>query len=586
MRWVLLLLLLAPSAGVAPRDATFACESGGSEDWPTVQRQLLRLLDGGKGNSLQEQLSRAASADRQQQPQDCLPGQIALRFLLLLTGPPVSPEDAQHLIGEDWRIVGDLGWPAVIRSGWPVFRLLRLLQRKVFDAAGGDEANGDEYPGVPGCNDSEEQFAAMLMRHVRQRRASRGESLLTTSAAYLAEVGIAGKGCPLSGAAAFLTAAWGRFPVYDAETEDMLRLAQPLVSQLGLAQLLLTRHALLDMLDDMASMYSAFLIDSGALYEDLRTADPADPPQIDYTRHMVNDRNALVTGGRVCSVPSLRTPLGYCNPFAPLGAPLSPLRRRGIRLDDTIRAFRGSTSRGGGSRSIHPQGPVVLFRLIGQELAVVGSRENEDLPVAGNIETKAVDCLAGEILSVLAIAPLPDFDIVVNFGDRPVIERHVDHAPGKMQWDRQEEEDAVPLFSLCSSSEFLDIPLALGCAQVQCQAQFGPRARRRSNSSSTSHQEANLWDLLTHWKPSKGLAAEQRQAASSGVFAARCYLFRMLASYGELLHYAPGHVQTSLFSRSERPRLRTFKLPRPRRRALPIGDFEAACTEAVDDAAQ
>ena len=43
----------------------------------------------------------------------------------------------------------------------------------------------------------------------------------------------------------------------------MLRLAQPLVSKLGLAQVLTTRHALLDMLDDMASTYQAFLIDSG-----------------------------------------------------------------------------------------------------------------------------------------------------------------------------------------------------------------------------------------------------------------------------------------------------------------------------------
>merc|ERR1712232_795660 len=210
---------------------------------------------------------------------------------------------------------------------------------------------------------------------------------------------------------------------------------------------------------------------------------------------------------------------------------------------------------------------------------------------------KAVDCLAGEILSILAIASLPDFDIVVNFADRPLMPQRAEHAPDRVPHERiapTQKDDVAPVFSVCSSSEFSDIPLPLGCAQVHCQDLNSRRARDQQlrKLSSSSHngsqfqQEADLWDLLTRWKPSRGLAAEKRQATSGGVFAARCYLLQLLASYGELLRYAPGHVQTSLFSRSEQLQLRTFKLPRPLRRGLSLGDFEVACAEAVDDAAQ
>ena len=86
-----LVLLSHASVGVALRDATFVCNADGGEDWPTVQRQILRLLDGGvKTDALRGELSRAASSDPAEQHQDCLPGRIALRFLLLLTGPVVN----------------------------------------------------------------------------------------------------------------------------------------------------------------------------------------------------------------------------------------------------------------------------------------------------------------------------------------------------------------------------------------------------------------------------------------------------------------------------------------------------------------
>jgi len=266
------------------------------------------------------------------------------------------------------------------------------------------------------------------------------------------------------------------------------------------------------------------------------------------------------------------------------GYSLSPWRSRGIELDDIIRALRGRGSQGGESSwpEVSAQGPLVLFRLIGQELVVLRLRETDESLQSESIWSKAVECLAGELLSVLAIASVPDFDIVVNFGEHPAVPRMA-HAHNNMQRNRHKGYASVPLLSLCTSGDFLDLPLPLGCAQVRCQTQS---LRRTRSNSSKFVEDVNLWDLLTKWRPSKGLAAEQRQAASSGVFAARCFLFRMLVSYGELLRYAPGNIQTSFFSGSNRPFLRTFRSPRLQRKVPSTGDFESACAEAIDDAAQ
>lgn len=265
-------------------------------------------------------------------------------------------------------------------------------------------------------------------------------------------------------------------------------------------------------------------------------------------------------------------------------------------LEDTVRAFRGSNSHSHVLAQSQLQRPVILFRLIAQELVAVGLRESEDSSQVGNVQSDAVDCLAQEILSVLADAPLPDFDIAVNFGMRPLLQRRPDHVPDRMQRHRQENDDVIPLFSLCSSSDFLDMPLPVSCPQVICGDLVPQRVSRGSReehamsrtgrqNGSLLHTEANLRSLLMSWKPSKHLE-EQRQVVKSSAFAVRCYLFRMLASYGELLRYAPGHVQTSLFSRSERLHLRTFSLPQPRHRRLSSRDFESACAELIDDAAQ
>merc|ERR1712046_293445 len=108
---------------------------------------------------------------------------------------------------------------------------------------------------------------------------------------------------------------------------------------------------------------------------------------------------------------------GYCNPFSPLGSSLSPWRKKGIALNDVIRSLSLSSSHGSaGKRPKDSRGSIVLFRLLGQELAVMGSQGLGDDAMLSGLETKSIECLAGEILSVLAIAAVPDFDIVVNFG--------------------------------------------------------------------------------------------------------------------------------------------------------------------------
>ena len=60
-----------------------------------------------------------------------------------------------------------------------------------FDFYGTSVLQGAEF-GVAECGDTEEPYAALLMQHVRQRRARAGESLLASSAVYLAGVGAAG----------------------------------------------------------------------------------------------------------------------------------------------------------------------------------------------------------------------------------------------------------------------------------------------------------------------------------------------------------------------------------------------------------
>lgn len=261
------------------------CQAGREDDWPDVQRHFLRLLDGAPGAAavLTASMRRAAEAVvLDASTVGCLPGHLALRMLMLLMSPgELDAEETGAMLDAEWQVMGELGWPRVVASGWPLFRMLRLLHRRVLR----------QIPSINGivlhC-DEDDHYGALLLQQVRHSRGNAGGNLIAEGALYLIHHSLFHEDtCPLSVAAAFLAPAWLRYPIYDGETEDLLRLAQRRVQGLTLSQIFGTQHGLLDMLDDIASSFQAFLIDSGALYVDLRPDGP-DKPTVDYTRHMMS----------------------------------------------------------------------------------------------------------------------------------------------------------------------------------------------------------------------------------------------------------------------------------------------------------
>lgn len=476
--------------------SAFDCVSGGSEDWPDVQRRLFRLLDGSaRGDALSSELTAASTSPFPGQG-DCVPGQVSLRMLLLLTGSGMSAAEAGAALQVEWEVLGDLGWPRVIATGWPVFRLMRLLSSR----AAKEGSDGRRQPeAVPGCGD-EEPYLDMLIRHVRHRRGGPDESLLAASAAYLAARGSSG-GCTLSVAAAFLAPSWRRFPVFDAETEDALRLAEPLVRHLSLESVLSTRHVFLDMLDDIASVYQAFIIDSGALYVDLRQKD-GDEEIVDYTRHMMKDGDEEIVA---CGSPDGRTPLGRCNPFAPLGAGMAPWRRGGVSLDDTERALRAARGRE----------HVVLLRLLGRELVALAP------PGAPDAVTEAVECLAGLIQSAITKSELARFDIVVHYGGSPLLRKPGGGAEHRAPQGRRQDVPA-PVFGFCASAGHWDIPLPRACG-LACVADVD------ADGVEAAAQDRQLVPVPA--------------AGEDDGTAVDCYMWRLLVSYSEMMRYQPSHGQ-------------------------------------------
>lgn len=274
LHWATMLAVFTLPRLVCGKDAGMVCGAG-EENWPAVLRSIIRILDGSaRPDVLHAELlrtERSLNVAGDLGSTDCDPGRMSLRLLLFLLSPPT---ELSALISQDWSILQQTGWLPVIRSGWPVFRLLRLLQRRA-------ESAGPHRAGIPNCQD--DPFARLLLRHVRKRQIWSGESLLAESATFLERSDP--QSCPLSIASAFLTSAWGRFPVYDIETEQVLELAEMQVRGIALSQILSTEHTFLELLDEVAGMYQAFLIDSGALYGD----ENAKRPKVDYTRHMMSD---------------------------------------------------------------------------------------------------------------------------------------------------------------------------------------------------------------------------------------------------------------------------------------------------------
>eukprot|EP00434_Breviolum_minutum_P030318 symbB.v1.2.026819.t1/scaffold2709.1/size72633/2 len=439
-------------------DRSLSCKAEGSEDWPSAHRQLIRLLDGQVGaNVLAEELDRVASSftgrlgtGNVDLHSDCIPGRFSLELLMLLThpGPFDGVWNEGGLLDLKWKI---LRWPTLVRTGWPIFRLLRLLQKQAQAQA--------EAEALPG--------------YVRHRKAH--EAILGASVSFLMNL----SGCQLSAAAACLAGAWVRFPVYDEETEDLLRLAEQFVQNTSLARILVTDHGLLDMLDDVAGSYQAFLIDSGALYVDLREQDKEEGVHSE------------------CSALQEQTPLGRCNPFAALGPALSPWKKRGIAQEDTIRALQATLQP---SRKEPFVPHALLFRLVedtdarGGELRLLAAQEvaKEFGPL--------VDCLAKIFLQSLAailFAGMPRLEFVVSLWEKPIMWR----SGAWMNQFGRREDVPPPLFS---GNATWDIPLPQLCQQYR--------------------KPCSKVQLLSE---------EEEQ----------CYVFRLLSGYSELLRYVPpGHA--------------------------------------------
>ncbi|CAE7707452.1 unnamed protein product [Symbiodinium pilosum] len=479
--------------------ADLSCSSKTHEDWPSVHRRLLRLLEGQGGTqTLADELDRTAASFTQRLSHitdglvgDCIPGQVSLDLLLLLSQPGLTDGyDVWReggLLDVNWALLSNWGWPAVARSGWPIFRLLRLLQKpaQVHEAASA----------LSGCNE-EDAFSVALMNHVRHRHMH--EALLAASADFILH---GPRRCPLSVAAAYLSSAWARFPVFDEETEDLLSLAETHVRTLSLARILTTQHPLLDMLDDVASSYQAFMIDSGALYVDLRDDEAlkVNESRVDYTRHMMAAESFTLQAETSACATSALTPLGRCNIFAPLGNLLLPWEK-GISQEDTVRALR-STYQEGVPRAL-------VFRLVespaGTELRLLATPE-------ASASEQLAECLAAKITGAVAgmlSDGMPRLEIVISLHAEAIFQRRT---PRRWSPSYGRREDVPPpVFSFCSQGEaFWDIPLP----PYLC------------------------YDFQPRCKSAKVVQIQLEEEEQ------RCYISRLLEGYADLLRYRPpGHA--------------------------------------------
>ncbi|CAE7513971.1 unnamed protein product [Symbiodinium natans] len=255
------------------------------------------------------------------------------------------------------------------------------------------------------------------------------------------------------------------------------------------------------MLDDVASSYQAFLIDSGALYIDLRDENSleANASRVDYTRHMMasDDFTSQMqeAGAQSCSEDAL-TPSWRCNSFAALGNALLPWQK-GISQEDTLRAVRIADKDGAQQ--------AVVFRLVekhdGAELRLLATAEASE-------QSDLVDCIAAAIIAAVGpmlLEGMPRLEVAVSLRNEAVSRRM------STLWSPpygRREDVPPPLFSFCSEQkDFWDIPLPSSL----CHA-FRPTCKN-----------AKVMQLQ----------AEEEQ----------CYIFRLLRAYAELLRYRPlGHA--------------------------------------------
>ena len=147
---------------------------------------------------------------------ECPLGHVALHLAEALpTAASRSLEEAEELLGRDLHVMQALGWNALVRSGWPVFQLLYLLYRCMVQSP--------QHPKHDPCIDSD-GYAWKLQDRLLHRPNTDEVGLMAASWAFIASE--EAQRCQLLASAALLAMVWIRLPVYDAESEGLIRVAE------------------------------------------------------------------------------------------------------------------------------------------------------------------------------------------------------------------------------------------------------------------------------------------------------------------------------------------------------------------------
>ena len=175
--------------------------------WSEIRRRLAVELQGHAAAEAQLVL---AAAEVVRPATECAVGAKALRLVEALVGGEVKNtlEELQ-----------DMGWLTLLRSEWPIFQLIYLLHR--------------HFPNGQPCLGSDAKSYSKTLRRALQNKLRREMSLTAASMSFLATADAAA--CPSLASAAALAIAWARLPVYDAESEGLLRFAERQTSLTDLA---------------------------------------------------------------------------------------------------------------------------------------------------------------------------------------------------------------------------------------------------------------------------------------------------------------------------------------------------------------
>ena len=176
--------------------------------WSAIQERLAVEVQGHAAVEAQRVL---AAVEVARPDTECAVGARALSLVEALAGGDVKDtlEELQAM-----------GWLALLRSEWPIFQLIYLLHR--------------HFPKGQPCVGSEAKSYSKKLQRALQNKLQPGEmSLTAASMAFFATADAAA--CPSLASAAALAIAWARLPVYDAESEGLLRFAEQQTSLRDLA---------------------------------------------------------------------------------------------------------------------------------------------------------------------------------------------------------------------------------------------------------------------------------------------------------------------------------------------------------------